>query len=270
MLILPIVNRNRVMNVHVTLKGAEKIRRGISYEDARESDIVVNREKFSNSILSKSKDIKASVDFIRAKSILYPRNFLITTREAADSTLYDVYEVVQPPKKINDELDEFYSSLITDMRKELPGSNKSRNISFEKFGFDKILTDEKIEILEEVMDSLVDDDNLEEALRNAGVLDLKQTIDFMNLFDCTVISSATIAEENLQKVVEGFDPIFTDVSVRIKKYYNMALSNKELYRKMSYISKLIYNEPLSLIKSNKQKEKQLIKTSAESEKNKIA
>ena len=38
---------------------------------------------------------------------------------------------------------------------------------------------------------------------------------------------------------------------------------------MSYISKLIYNEPLSLIKSNKQKEKQLIKTSTESEKNKI-
>lgn len=270
MLILPIVNRNRVMNVHITLKGAEKIRKGISFEDANESDIIVNREKFSNSVLSKSRDVKAPIDFIRAKSILYPRNFLITTREASNSTLYDVYEVGQPPKKVNDQLDEFYASLITDMRKELPDSKKARNISFEKFEFDKILTDEKIEKLENVMEHLVDDDNLENELSDAGVLDLKQLIDFMNIFDCTVISSATIPEENLQKVVEGFNPIFTDVSMRIKKYYDMALSNKELYRKMSYVSKLIYNEPLSLIKSNRQKEKQLIKNVTESERIKVA
>ena len=270
MLILPIVNRNRVMNVHITLKGAEKIRKGISFEDAEEADIIVNREKFSNSVLSKSKDVKAPIDFIRAKSILYPRNFLITTRESSDSTLYDVYEVSQPPKKVNDQLDAFYASLITDMRKELPGSKKARNISFEKFEFDKVLTDERIEKLERVMNQLVDDDNLEEMLREEDVLELKQLIDFMNIFDCTVISSATIPEENLEKVVEGFSPVFTDVSMRIKKYYDMALSNKELYRKMSYVSKLIYNEPLSLIKSNKQKEKQLIKKNSESEKLKVA
>ena len=46
MLILPIVNKNRVMNVHIKIKSAEKIRQKVSFNDAKESEIIVNREKF--------------------------------------------------------------------------------------------------------------------------------------------------------------------------------------------------------------------------------
>ena len=47
MLILPIVNKRRVMNVQIRLKDASKVRRGVCYDDAGESEIIVNREKFS-------------------------------------------------------------------------------------------------------------------------------------------------------------------------------------------------------------------------------
>ena len=260
MLILPIVNRNRVMNVHISLKDAEKIRKGISFEDADECDIIVNREKFSESILSNSKDVNAAVDFIRGKSILHPRNYLITTKEEADSTLYDVYEVAQPPRKVNDELDKLYSSVITDMRKEIPGSRRGRYVSFEKLGIDKHLTDEKIERLKEIVNNVKDESQWNQLFENAGILDLKETVDFLSIFDCTVVSDTTVREETLQEVLKSLEAINTKDSRSLRNYYNMALSNKEIYKKLSYISKLIYDQPLSLIRSNRQKEKQLVKT----------
>ena len=42
MLILPIVNRNRILKIHVTLKNAEKVRRGVNFSDAKESEVIVN------------------------------------------------------------------------------------------------------------------------------------------------------------------------------------------------------------------------------------
>ena len=78
MLILPIVNKKRVMNVEIRLKDAFKIRKNVCYDDAKESDIIVNREKFSESSYNNSRDINAPINFIRSKSILYPRRFLVT------------------------------------------------------------------------------------------------------------------------------------------------------------------------------------------------
>ena len=75
MLVLPIVNKGRVMNAEIRLKKASKIRKSVCYEDAKPSDIIVNREKFSESIFGKSKDVNAPIDFIRSKSLLYPRRF---------------------------------------------------------------------------------------------------------------------------------------------------------------------------------------------------
>ena len=57
MLILPIVNKRRVMNVQIKLKDASKVRKGVCYDDAGESDIIVNREKFSESSFKNSKTV---------------------------------------------------------------------------------------------------------------------------------------------------------------------------------------------------------------------
>ena len=64
MLILPIVNKRRILNVAIKLKGAKKKKKGVCYNDAEESDIIVNRERFSDSSFSKSREITAPVDFI--------------------------------------------------------------------------------------------------------------------------------------------------------------------------------------------------------------
>ena len=44
-------------------------------------------------------------------------------------------------------------------------------------------------------------------------------------------------------------------------YYNTAMVNRDIYGKLSYINKLLYGRPLSLIQSNAQRQKQLVKTS---------
>ena len=46
MLVLPIVNRNRVMNVRVSLKDAEKLHNSVVLENTKESDVIVNQHNF--------------------------------------------------------------------------------------------------------------------------------------------------------------------------------------------------------------------------------
>lgn len=259
MLILPIVNRNRILNVEIKLKDAEKIRTSVKFDDASESDIIVNSEKFSQSSYGNSKDVNAPIDFVRSKSLLYPRNFLVLTREAANSTLYDVYEVSQPPKKVSDGLDRLYSSVITDMRKEIPKYRKSRYISLEKLGVDDHITDEKISKLQKIVTEVKDEEQWPKLFKEAGVLDLKETVDFLNNFDCTVVSNTTIPEDNLNDILKSLEILNTRDSRNLRNYYDMALKNKEIYSRISYINQMIYGKPISLIRSQSQKQKQLIK-----------
>ena len=131
MLILPIVNRNRVMSVQIKIKNAEKIRTEVRFDDADESEIIVNTEKYSESSFYNNKDKTAPIDFIRSRSLLYPRNYLITTKERDNSKFYDLYEVSQPHRKVNDGLDELMEVLEslgykkTDIKKILPNVDAS-------------------------------------------------------------------------------------------------------------------------------------------------
>lgn len=270
MLILPIVNRNRILNVHVKLKDVEKIRKGIKFEDAEESEVVVNGKKMSDSIYKDIKEDTAVVDFIRNNSLNYRRNFLVTTREETNSAFYDVYEVKQPPKKINKQLDSLYSSVITDMRKEIPGVKRGRYISLEKLGFNEYLTDEKITRLQRIVKDVRDERQWPELFEAAGVADLRDTIEFINNFDCTVISDTTIPEDKFGEILKPLEILNTQDSRKLRNYYNMALTNKEIYGKLSYINKIIYDRPLNLIQSKSQKQKKLVKKPNESEYSKVA
>lgn len=252
------------MNVHIKIKSANKIRTGVCFSDAKESEIIVNREKFSDSIFSESREISAPIEFVRSKSLLYPRKYLVTTKTESSSDLYDVYEVAQPPRKVNDSLDKLYSCALTDMRKEIPGSKKGRYISLKKLGVDEPLTDEKIAKLQRIVKEN-DTEEWPKLFQQEGIADLKETLDFIKNFECTVISDTTIPEESLQDVLKSLEVINTKDSRNLRNYYNKALTNKEVYSKISYINKIIYNEPLTLIKSSNEKQKQLIKVKDESE-----
>ena len=67
MLILPIVNKNRILNVQVTLRTAEKVRTGVKLTEVPESDVVVNGRPFSKSYFYDGDNSKTMVDFIRIK-----------------------------------------------------------------------------------------------------------------------------------------------------------------------------------------------------------
>lgn len=263
MLILPIVNRNRILNVEVKLKTADKIRTGVKFSDACESDVIVNGQRLSASSYKDEKSDKAALEFIRTNSLRFKRNYLITTREVDSTSLYDVYEVEQPPRKVNDALDNLYVSVITDMRKEIPGNKRGRYLSLEKLGIGDILTDEKIETLSVVVRNAGNSLELNALLAKAGVSELVDTVEFLKLFDCTVVEDTTVAEETLQGMVESLRKLNTRESRNLASYYNMALRNRDIYSKLSAINKIVYDKPLTLIQSKRQKQKQLVKAIGE-------
>lgn len=267
MLILPIVNRNRIMSVQITIKNAEKIRTDVRFDDADESEIIVNREKFSESIFN-TKDKTAPIDFVRSKSLLYPRNYLITTKERSNSKYYDLYEVGQPLKKVSDGLDELYSKVLTDMRKEIPGHNRGRYISFKELGLDKELTEDNIGTIQNIVKN-ENKSKWAKLFEEAGISSIIDTIKFMNTFDAKIVADTTIPEDSLSDVLKSLEVINTRDSRNLRKFYNTALDNQEIYAKLSYINKLVFNKPF-LIKTKDERNKQLIKIKNESEYDNVA
>lgn len=101
MLVLPIINRNRILNVSVSYKEATKIRVDVELENTLPSDIIVSGKSFNSSAFYDSKDKNNIIEFIRNNSILYRRSVLVTTKNRSDSSNYDVYDVGVAPRKIN-------------------------------------------------------------------------------------------------------------------------------------------------------------------------
>ena len=82
---------------------------------------------------------------------------------------------------------------------------------------------------------------------------------FIQNFDCTVVTDTTIPESSLQDTLKALEVIRTRDSKHLRNYYNMALENRNIYAKLSYINQIVYNEPLRLIQSKNQRQKQYYK-----------
>ena len=263
MLVFPIVNNRHVMNVELRLKGVEKIRQGVTIADTKESEIIVNSEKYSNSSYFGSKDATSEVDFIRSKSILYPRDYFITTKSKKDSDFYDVYTVSQPPAKVSPCLDALYSKAVTDLRSETPGvTSNGRYVSFADLGFNKEITDEKINKLKEIITEVRDQRLWPKLFSQEGIAEYGDMVKFLSAFECTIISDTTIPEESLQDTLKALSVLKTRDFKNLNKYYDMAKSNSEIYTRMSYISQIIYGKPLALIQTPK-KSRQFVKKKEE-------
>lgn len=266
MLIMPILNKgkdgkNRIYNVEIKLKNASKVKEGVVIKGYKEGDIMINGTSFNGSIYdTKNKEPNATVNFLRNYNYRTgKRDFLVTTRENAYSTLYDLYNVMMPPRKVTAGLDNLYGSAILDMKNEIPGVKKGRYVSLKKLGIDKHITKDKLEKLEEIVSTEKDEERRYNLMQLRGVSDLAKTIEYMNHFDCTIISEATIAEEELKEVLNIFSFLNTKDTKNLSKYYEIASDNKEIYSKLTQISKILYNKPINLIKSGK-KQKVKIKT----------
>lgn len=253
MLVLPIVNRGRVMHVKVSLKDAEKIHNSVILEGTKESDVIVNRQLFSESSYLHDKEDSSVVNFIRNTSLISHNDFLVTTREESESNRYDVYKVKQPPQFINLALDNLYASAITDMRKEIPNLKKGRYLSFEKLGLGRCLTDEKLSCLQQIIRTERNSSRWPQLFEQAGIADIPRTLEFLNHFDCTIISDTTLPEDTIQASITAMEPLNTQEYRNLKKYYQMAQSNQDIYARLSVAYHSIYNQPYRLIMSEKQK-----------------
>ena len=253
MLVLPIVNRGRIMHVKISLKDAEKIHNSVILEGTKESDVIVNQQPFSESSYLHDKEDSSVVNFIRNTSLISHNDFLVTTREESESNRYDVYQVKQPPKFINAALDNLYASAITDMRKEIPNVKKGRYLSFEKLGLGNHLTDEKLSRLQQIVRTERKSSRWPQLFEQAGIADIPRTLEFLNHFDCTIISDTTLPEETIQTSIAAMEPLNTQEYRNLKKYYQMAQSNQDIYSRLSVAYHSIYNQPYRLIMSEKQK-----------------
>lgn len=259
MLVLPIINKDRVVNVEIGYKNCRKLETGVILNDLGESDILVNGKKYLDSIYQKDMDDKSVTEFIRNSSLLNKSDFLVSTREQRDSNLYDVYAIELPRPFVNDALDRLYGSVVTDIRKEIPGVSKGRYLSFEKIGLDQFLSEEKIQKLERIVHQEKDQSRWAELFEAAGISDLPRILDFINMFDCTIVGGATIPEETLKTTVHSLELLHTKDAKSLKKYYEMAQSNKAIYSKLSLVNKLIYDRPYELIRTRAQKQMQFVK-----------
>ena len=252
MLVLPIINRGRIMHVRVGLKGVKKFHGSVILEGTKESDVIVNQQPFSESSYLHDKEDSSVVNFIRNTSLINHNDFLVTTREESSSKRYDVYQVKQPPKFINPALDNLYASVITDMRKKIPNLERGRYLSLEKLGLGDYLSEEKLSMLRNIVQT-EDRSRWLQLFEQAGIADIPQTLEFLNYFDWTVISSTTISEQTIQNCLAAMEPLNTQEYRNLKKYYQMAKSNQEIYSKLSIAYYYSHNQqPYNLIRSGNQ------------------
>ena len=187
-----------------------------------------------------------------------------------NSSLYDVYTVSQPPRKVSTCLDALYSKAVTDLRSETPGvSNNGRYVSFQDLGFGEEITDEKINKLKQIITDVRDQRMWPKLFEEAGIAEFGEMVKFLNTFECTIISDTTIPEDSLQDTLKALSVLKTRDFKNLNKYYQMAKSNSDIYTRMSYISQILYGKPLSLIQTPK-KSKQFIKRIDEVEYGKVA
>lgn len=267
MLIMPILNTskngvNKIYNIEVKLKTASKVKENTEVRGLNESDIFVNGKSFNESVYNiKNKDDNVVVNFIRQSNYRNgKKDFLITTRSRNDSTKYDLYHVEKPPVKVTSNLDRLYGKAILDMQKEIPGITKGKYISLSKLGVDEHITEEKITKLRSIVEKVSNEKELDFLLQANNISDLKSTMNFIKLFNFTIINEATISEEQLTSLISSLEYTNSSEVKKLKKYYEMSKSNRSVYKTLTGINKIIYSKPLNII-HKKESSKVLVKTS---------
>ena len=96
MLILPVLNKNSntIFDYELYYNNASKVRKKVFFNDADSSEIIVNREKYSDSSFYHDHNTDSTTKFIRSRSLVYRRPFLVTTKSERDSEYYDVYKII--------------------------------------------------------------------------------------------------------------------------------------------------------------------------------
>lgn len=265
MLIMPILNTNKngdtkIYNVEVKLKKASKVKENTLINGIVDSNVVVGNSSFNDSIYNtKNKEYNVIVNFIRNHHYRDKNRFLITTRKHSNNNYYDLYSVEMPPKKVTTGLDNLYGQAIIDMQKEIPNIKKGRYISLEKLGVIDHISDERLEKLKYIVGNSTDESNLEYLLLANNLGDLSSTLDFIRMFDFTILDEATISEKQILDLLKSFNTILTRDNKNLERYYEIATENRKAYKRLSTLNRILTGKPINLIQRSHNNKKVLIK-----------
>lgn len=254
MIVLPIVNRNRIFNVKVEMKNAKKVAKNINDDNVCESDIVVNNRSYLQSNYASRQTTPESVmKFLRDASKIGRGNVLVSTKSSVSDNKYDIYEVVNILDKITDGCDNLMGMLLLDLKNECL-SSKSRYLNLKNLGvFDHITAEriEKIQYASENMGYI----NISKYIKENDLECLFKTLELFKYLDFTIIPSSVISLDEFNNFMNFLKPAKSKDYYNLKKYYDIALSNKNEYSKLSYLNKLVNNKSLNLIHNSKDKVK---------------
>lgn len=252
MIILPICNRERILNVEVELKRVRKIAKKISDFNMKPSDVVVNGYKFSDSYFSDSVSTPKSImDFIRTNSKTGRSSILISTKE--EDGVYDIYELEGVKDKVSDGVDNLIGTLILALKNE-SSTQKGRYLDLAKIGlFDEMTLDRvrELEFLSKNMDKV----NISKYIEDHDLRCLFRLLQAMDEFNFSVIKGSLISEEEFYKTINFLEPTNSRDYNNLKNYLELAKDNQREYSKISYVNKVINNKPLKLIRSSHEKVK---------------
>jgi hypothetical protein len=267
MLILPILNKDKIFNAKLSLKSVTLENNAtLLFEKVGESDVMVNSKKLSESKMDKNN----VVEFIRFNSINYPRDFFVNSknkqfdkkkfdeignRVTSDNT-FNTYRVKPIPSRVNVYLDRLLNESFIDLMNVVPNKiNNGRYVSLKRLGFDEFVNDEKIARLKSIVSSVSDTSKLPSLFRSAGVEDLVDLVSFFDIFEATVVPNSSIKEDDLVDMISKYEKIHSKDFKSLNNYYRIAKENSEIYAKINIVSKLIYDKPFRLDQSEKQRQK---------------
>lgn len=244
MLVVPMVNGKNIVNIKVEFKDLENINYSTYLANVSEGEIIANGKNYSESPLNvkNGNEYTNVTKFIRANSLSTRNSFItITTREEIDSDLYDVYSAPLPPRYVSDGLDKLYGAALIDCCKQIPDCPKGRNISLKKLGVLENIDEEKIKKLREVVRS-------NKLTNTKEFSEIMETLDFIKIFNFELINNSVLSKELIEYQIETLKPTNTDLYKKIKTYYQTALDNEDVYKRLVYMNRLLYDTPLNLIK----------------------
>lgn len=253
MIVLPIVNRGRILNVEVTLKDVSKVGSKTTDFNINSSDIIIHNKKYNDSFHSKNVATPKSVmGFLRENGKIGKSNILVTTK-SDEKGLFDIYDVKYPKDKVSDGLDNLIGTLILDLKNE-SASQKGRYLDLYKLGVFDIITDDRLSDLE-FLSKNMGKINIAKYVEEHDLRCLFKLIQAMDMFNFKVINKSVISLDKFDSFTEFLEPTNSKDYNSLLNYSDLAKNNKNEYSKLSYIYKIINNKPLNLIQTTKEKVK---------------
>ena len=252
MLVIPVYNEKEkyLINWRLSLKDVTVVdKNNIKNEylnKMEESDLLVNTIPYSESIYNESRDINAPLEFIRSKSLLHRRKFLVKTK-CTNTNEYKIYELNYPPKHINESLDSLYSLALNDLRfEDIEKENKGKYIYLKSIGIDKYLKDEDLAKLQRIIKE-ENPINWYNCLNRENISYLVDIIEFFKIFDFEILYDTRVSLKSMREVLNSFGTIKNGHYNNLNKFCGdsaLSKSNYDILMRLSYVSKLLYEKSL--------------------------